>query len=59
MRTAFPRDMRRHIEANHTKKKGVESKHKCRVCKRGFARNDHLKRHMRLNSCGKGGVIKG
>ncbi|KAK8034152.1 hypothetical protein PG993_009147 [Apiospora rasikravindrae] len=43
---AYPRDMDRHVDTHHTSKKGVESKHKCKVCKKTFARKDHLKRHV-------------
>ncbi|KAK6834154.1 hypothetical protein PG989_002987 [Apiospora arundinis] len=52
VRTPQQRDMARHVKTHHTSRKGVDSKYKCRVCKKGFARKDHLKRHMDKIACG-------
>ncbi|KAK8065087.1 hypothetical protein PG997_011834 [Apiospora hydei] len=48
---AYPRDMDRHVDTHHTSKKGVESKYKCKLCRKGFARKDHLKRHVDKAIC--------
>ncbi|KAK8012928.1 hypothetical protein PG991_010303 [Apiospora marii] len=53
VRVPQQRDMDRHVRSHHTSRKGVDSKYKCRVCKKGFARKDHLKRHVDNDICGK------
>lgn len=53
VRKPWPRDMDRHVEIHHTSRKGVDSKYKCRVCRKGFARRDHLTRHKKNAICRK------
>ncbi|KAK6850483.1 hypothetical protein PG995_004831 [Apiospora arundinis] len=53
VRKQWSRDMDRHVENQHTLRKKTDSKYKCNLCKQGFARSDHLKRHVDRAICSK------